>query len=167
MPTSGRGRQPQADMDGPRAADLLAHLRRREIAVWVDGGWAVDALAGRQTRAHNDLDLVIRLEEVESVEREFAALGYERAGGEPPMSFESVAADGRQVDSHPIAADGTYLLRDGSTWRYPLPERQARGTIGGREVRCLDAGMQIVCHDGYEKTDKDHHDLALLEALAR
>ena len=31
------------------------------ISVWLDGGWGVDALLGRQTRPHNDIDLFIEL----------------------------------------------------------------------------------------------------------
>ena len=30
------------------------------ITVWVDGGWGVDALLGRQTRPHSDLDIALR-----------------------------------------------------------------------------------------------------------
>src|SRR3954465_2722881 len=41
---------------------------------------------------------------------ELAGLGYERAGGAPPMSFESVDVEGRQVDVHPIADDGAYRM---------------------------------------------------------
>ena len=30
------------------------------IAVWIDGGWGVDALAREQTRPHEDLDIALR-----------------------------------------------------------------------------------------------------------
>jgi lincosamide nucleotidyltransferase A/C/D/E len=154
-------------MSAEDAVAILDRLDGAGLTVWVDGGWGLDALVGRQTRVHDDLDLVVRREEVAAVERELARLGYVRLGGAPPMSFESVDADGRQVDSHPIAADGTYLMRDGDTWRYPLPEHEADGVIGGRRVRCLDAETQLVCHTGYEPLDLDRHrhDLTLLESL--
>lgn len=29
------------------------------MRVWLDGGWGVDALLGRQTRPHDDMDIVI------------------------------------------------------------------------------------------------------------
>jgi lincosamide nucleotidyltransferase A/C/D/E len=154
-------------MSAEDAAAILDRLGAAGLTAWVDGGWAVDALAGRQTRTHDDLDLVVLLDEVPAVERELAALGYERAGGEPPTSFESVDADGRQVDVHPIDRDGTYRLREGGTWRYPLPEQEAAGTLGGRRVRCLDAAAQLLCHTGYEPLDpaRHDHDLALLHTL--
>jgi lincosamide nucleotidyltransferase A/C/D/E len=152
------------------AEDVLAILDRVEAAglsVWVDGGWAIDAVAGRQTRSHDDLDLVAPLDEIPQLERELAALGYERAGGAPPMSFESVDALGRQVDVHPVAEDGAYALREGGVWHYPLEGFAGRGTIGGRVVRCLTPDVQLVCHGGYEPLDLDRHrhDIALLRSL--
>jgi lincosamide nucleotidyltransferase A/C/D/E len=39
--------------------EILDRLAARGIEVSVDGGWGVDALLGEQTRAHDDLDLVI------------------------------------------------------------------------------------------------------------
>jgi lincosamide nucleotidyltransferase A/C/D/E len=152
------------------AKDVLAILDRLEgaaLTVWVDGGWAIDAVAGRQTRPHDDLDLVARLEEVPALERELAALGYERAGGGPPGSFESVTVDGRQVDVHPIADDGAYQMRDGGVWHYPVDGLDGRGTIGGRAVRCLTVDAQLYCRSGYDPVDPEKHrrDLELLHRL--
>jgi lincosamide nucleotidyltransferase A/C/D/E len=147
------------------AEDVVAivdRLERAGLAVWVDGGWGVDALVGRQTRPHDDLDVVVLLGEVEAVERELAALGYERAGGAPPMSFESVDAEGRQVDVHPIAPDGAYVNRDGTIWHYPLRGLAGKGAVAGHAVDCLTAEVQVICHAGYELDDDDLHDLRLL-----
>jgi lincosamide nucleotidyltransferase A/C/D/E len=152
------------------AEDVVAILNRLEgagLSVWVDGGWGVDALAGRQTRVHDDLDLVSVLDEVPALERELAALGYERAGGGPPMSFESVDADGRQVDVHPVADDGAYAMRDGGVWHYPVDGFGGSGVIGGRTVRCLTVEAQLYCRSGYDPVDPAKHDrdLALLRRL--
>ena len=154
------------------AADVVAILDRLEgagLAPILDGGWAIDAIAGVQTRLHDDLDLVARLDEIPALERELAALGFERADGEPPTSFESVDAAGRQVDVHPVAADGTYRLREGGTWRYPVEGFGGRGVVGGRSVRCLTVEAQLHCRSGYDPVDLERHrrDLALLESLRR
>jgi len=155
------------DMSAEDAGVILDRVAGAGLSVWVDGGWAIDAVAGRQTRPHDDLDLVARLEEIPALERELAALGYERAGGAPPMSFESVDADGRQVDVHPIADDGAYVMRDGGIWHYPVDGLEGRGTIGGRPVRCLTVEAQLYCRSGYDPVDPEKHarDLALLESL--
>ncbi|HXR11008.1 MAG TPA: hypothetical protein VN770_01830, partial [Gaiellaceae bacterium] len=83
------------------AEDVVAILDQLDavgLTVWLDGGWGVDALLGRQTRAHDDLDLVVAIGDVPALEDELAVLGYKRAGGVPPKSFDSVDAHGRQVD---------------------------------------------------------------------
>jgi lincosamide nucleotidyltransferase A/C/D/E len=38
---------------------VLDQLDRAGLMVWLDGGWGVDALLGRHSRPHQDLDLVI------------------------------------------------------------------------------------------------------------
>jgi len=159
---AGRGREPQMDMSAEDAAAIVGRLYAAGLAAWVDGGWGVDALVRRQTRPHDDLDLVVRLEEVPAVERELAALGYERAGGGPPMSFESVDPEGRQVDVHPIAPDGAYLKRDETFWYYALDGLRGRGAIAGRAVDCLTAAAQVIGHADYELDEDDLHDLRLL-----
>src|SRR5438874_13778156 len=65
---TGRGRQLRAEMDAARVLDLLSHLENRGIPVWLDGGWAIDALLGEQTRQQDDLDLVSRLEDSAGIE---------------------------------------------------------------------------------------------------
>jgi lincosamide nucleotidyltransferase A/C/D/E len=36
------------------------------------------------------------------------------------------------------------------------------GVIGGRQVRCVDVETQVLCHLGYEPTDKDRNDMRRL-----
>jgi len=40
--------------------EILGWLADAGVAVWLDGGWGVDALIGEQTREHKDLDLIVR-----------------------------------------------------------------------------------------------------------
>ena len=52
------------------AADVLGLLQAFDAAgvrVWIDGGWGVDALVGDRLRAHDDLDIVVAIEDVPSV----------------------------------------------------------------------------------------------------
>jgi uncharacterized protein (TIGR02569 family) len=53
-------------------------------------------------------------------------------------------------------------MREGGIWHYPLEGLAGRGVVDGRGVRCLTAHAQVVTHAGYELTEKDAHDLALL-----
>ena len=47
------------EIDAADASRILGQLEAAGLVVWLDGGWGVDALLGRQTRPHQDLDLVI------------------------------------------------------------------------------------------------------------
>jgi lincosamide nucleotidyltransferase A/C/D/E len=61
------------------ASDVLEVLGRLEaagLAVWVDGGWGVDALVGETTREHADLDLVVLAPELGAVRSLLGELGY-------------------------------------------------------------------------------------------
>jgi lincosamide nucleotidyltransferase A/C/D/E len=154
-------------MSAADVVDIVDRLEGAGLTVWLDGGWGVDALLEEQTRPHDDLDLVVLLDEVPRVERELAVLGYVRVGGTPPLSFESVDADGRQVDSHPVVLDregnGVYRMAGGRTWLYPAAGFSGTGAVAGRHVRCLTPEVQALCHEGYELDDEDRADLRLLE----
>lgn len=153
---------------------LLDALEGAGIVVWVDGGWGVDALAGRTTRPHSDLDLAIDRQDVPEARRILEERGFRHdRDAEPGLPARLVMHDdaGRQVDLHPLKFDD-----DGDGWqqlsgaeddwgRYPATGLAAFGSIGGRTVRCLSAELQIRFHQGYEPTAKDEHDLRLLAQL--
>jgi lincosamide nucleotidyltransferase A/C/D/E len=147
-------------MDAERVLHLLSHLERREIVVWLDGGWAVDALLGVQTRAHDDLDLVARLEDSDRIEETLAGHGYVRAGGGAPHSFELVDAGGHQVDVHPASfradGDGVYPMADGGEWIFPAAGFGGSGLILGRRVPCLTPDVVMVNHTTGYALDEEH-----------
>ncbi len=49
---TGSVRQPEMSADD--VCDFLALMDAHGIRVWLDGGWAVDACLGSQTRRHSD-----------------------------------------------------------------------------------------------------------------
>ncbi len=74
------------------------------------------------------------------------------------------------VDLHPV-----HYQRDGSAWqaapdnaRFTYPASAwVVGRIGARDVLCLSAQQRRVFHTGYELSEVDRRDLALLELHAR
>lgn len=110
-------------MDGQRVLDLVDGLDDLGIAVWLDGGWGIDALLGTQTRPHDDLDLLVRLDDVPQLVNALAGIGYMRVHGEPPLSFEMTDVQGHQVDIHPVrfttAGEAIYTMSNGEDWVYP------------------------------------------------
>ena len=41
------------------ACEILEMLSEASVKVFLDGGWGIDALIGRETRIHNDIDLFV------------------------------------------------------------------------------------------------------------
>ena len=154
-------------MDARRVLDLVTHLDATGIPVWLDGGWGIDALLAAQTRPHDDLDLIARLEDVSRLEEALAKAGYARVHGEPPLSFEMTDPQGHQVDVHPVHFNATgeaiYKMSNGDDWLYPPGSLSATGTILGREVRCQTPEMQMLAHTtGYALDPTHRADVAAL-----
>lgn len=147
-------------MDAEHVLALLAHLEAAGVSTWVDGGWGVDALLGEQTRRHDDLDLVVRLEDAAALERALGERGYAVGFGAPPLGFELVDAGGRQVDVHPFATspsgDGHYRRADGGTYVYPAAAFAGAGRIMGLEVRCLTPEAVLAHHAAGYTLDAAH-----------
>ena len=146
--------------------EIVHHLRVAGVRVWLDGGWGVDALIGHQTRDHDDLDLVIPLGESDLARRTLTALGFEIVEDEPTLCFVARDAGDRRVDVHTVAFDdeGGALQRqeDGTFWRYPPEGFSGLGWVDGREVACLSAEVQVLCHLNYEPDETDRRDMELL-----
>lgn len=153
-------------MDAPNVVSIVDLLERDGIGVWIDGGWGVDALLGRETREHDDLDLVAELRHSSPIIELLRRLGYQLVAGGAPESFVLVDGAGRQVDVHPVTFDdqggGVYEMEGGRSWTYPAEGFSGRGTVAGRPVHCLSPEVQVLVHAGYELTSKDHEELRLL-----
>jgi lincosamide nucleotidyltransferase A/C/D/E len=139
------------------AEDVVELLDRLDAAgVWycVTGGWGIDALLGEQTRAHDDLDLGVRLEDVELLCATLHEFG--RDDGEWPSRLVLRDARGRQVDAHPLsfdaAGDGWQGNLRGDPYRWPREHLAARGNVAGRAVPCITAELQLRWH-AYEGID--------------
>lgn len=147
---------------------VLDALDAAGVRVWLEGGWAVDALVGRQTRAHRDLDIDVDVEREAAAIDALRALGYRVDGDFRPNRVELVALRRGLVDLHLLTfgEDGNAVQFGMAGERYPCPATSfGTGTIAGRTVGCLTAQQQIAWHAGYELRDVDRHDLALLRAL--
>ncbi|MEV4073750.1 nucleotidyltransferase domain-containing protein [Nonomuraea fuscirosea] len=149
---------------------VLRALRAAGCAVWVAGGWGVDALVGRVTRQHADLDLLHRVEQEPAVIAALEALGYaeRHEGVVPGRPARFVMADpgGRELDLHPLSfrPDGSALQRlddHGGAFTYPA-DAFASGVIEGVDVPCLSAAQQVTFHQGYQPRERDLHDMARL-----
>jgi lincosamide nucleotidyltransferase A/C/D/E len=110
-------------MESADVVGLLDDLESAGVRVWIDGGWGVDALFGKQLRPHDDLDIVVDIDDVATVKTVLQDRGYTFQEGEAPLSFMQVDPRGRQVDVHPVTFDqkgnGLYQMDGGKTWTSP------------------------------------------------
>ena len=131
----------------------------------MDGGWGVDALLGEQTRPHEDLDLVVAMAEEPRIREVLGTRGFRVSVDELPVRFVMEHPERGRIDFHTVRFDaeggGVQPQPGGGEFRYP-PEGFVAGAIGGREVRCISAEVQVVCHLGYEPAEKDLEDVRAL-----
>lgn len=147
---------------------VLDTIAAAGVSPWLDGGWGVDALAGRETRPHDDLDLVVDAHEVEAAIVALGAHGFVMHRDERPTAFVLRDPDDRRVDIHPVELTPTGGIQwqpDGSGFLYDAEGLSGNGIVGGRAVRCLSVALQLRCHEGYELDDDDLRDIATLRAL--
>ncbi|HEY3529082.1 MAG TPA: hypothetical protein VGK78_08015 [Nocardioides sp.] len=155
-------------MPAEAALTLVAALDERGVDVCVGGGWAVDALVGRRTREHADLDIWVDAAHTEGLLAAFADHGVDRIfpwPGDRPWNFVLHDGRSRRVDLHlyETLADGR--LHYGSVsapFLFTTEDLAGRGRIAGTEVRCERPEFALRNHTGYPSRDVDRHDVALL-----
>jgi len=147
--------------------DFYRAVTQLGIAVWIDGGWGVDALLGEQTRPHKDLDIVIQQKDVATLRELLHAQSYREIKLEDDRPWNFVLGDenGREIDVHVIVLDdkgnGIYgPPKKGEM--YPAASLTGTGTIQRQAVRCISPEWIVKFHSGYDLKDKDFRDVSAL-----
>jgi lincosamide nucleotidyltransferase A/C/D/E len=151
---------------------VLGALHAAGVTANIDGGWGIDALVGRQTRKHADLDLSISATRLNDAVDVLSRDGY----GHDPSALPGLPARyvvrdtlGRQVDLHVLTFDdhgnGWQKLANGDAWGYYPASEWTTGIINGANVPCISAQLQHTFHLGWEWDAKARHDMTLLRDL--
>src|SRR5690349_17090297 len=115
------------------AVALCQLLDQRHIRFWVMGGWGVDALLRRETRAHKDLDLLVALGDLPTFWQVVGEQGFllqyeweenrwvERNGTRWATAFVVADPQGRELDVHVIdlGPDGAIIQLYDPPWAFP------------------------------------------------
>lgn len=147
--------------------DLYSELDRAGIEIWINGGWGVDALLGEQTRSHEDVDLVIRQQDVPRLREVLEAEGYQDVERDDTSAWNFVLGDdyGHLVDVHAVVFDsqgnGLYGPPDRGVM-YPAGSLTGVGRVSGQTVRCISAGYLVKFHTGYKLREVDFKDVSAL-----
>ena len=165
-PSKLRRLQP-VSMKSEDVVRLLQQLEEGGLAVWLDGGWGVDALLGEQTRPHGDLDIVIQQKDVPRLRRLLESQGYRDVARDDTSPWNFVLGDGKghEVDVHAIVFDaegnGIYGPVEKGVM-YPAASLSGSGAIDGRTVKCIAAEYMVKFHTGYRLRERDFRDVSAL-----
>jgi lincosamide nucleotidyltransferase A/C/D/E len=159
----------KSEMTAQAAVELLRQFEAAGIDVWLDGGWAVDAALGEQTRTHKDLDIILQVSDLQRLREVLDERGFRLREGGTESNFVLADDSGLEIDVHAMVFDetgnGVYRMQNGEDWIFPNAGFAGRGSILGVGVRCLTPEVQVLCHaHGYVPTEKDLRDMELLEA---
>jgi lincosamide nucleotidyltransferase A/C/D/E len=155
------------ELSAADAIELSRLISQAGIDVWLDGGWAVDALLGEQTRPHGDLDIVIQERDVSELRIRLSDAGFEEVVRDDSSAWNFVLEDvtGRSVDAHVVVFDddgnGIYGPAENGDV-YPVGCLIGAGTISGHIVRCVTATQLVIFHTGYPLRPQDVHDVTAL-----
>ena len=149
-------------MDAASVVGFWNAAEQAGLEICIDGGWAVDALLGRQTRQHGDLDIAIPARRVAALRGLLAPAGFveipHHDSWEHNFVLQNPAGLTLDVHSYEVNPDGTNRLGV----PYEAFHLTGHGTILGTPVRCTEPATLVAFHTGYPLDDDDWHDVRLL-----
>lgn len=157
----------QPEMTADDVCGFLALMDADGVPVWLDGGWAVDACLGSQTRCHGDLDIVIEEHHVPTALAALQRCGYAPVPRSDTRAWNFVLGDdvGHQIDFHVIVLDehghGVFGPPENGE-SYPAEALAGTGTVSGRTVACITPEWLVRFHTGYEIDATDRADVSAL-----
>jgi len=149
-------------MTAEEAAELIKLLEENGIEVYVDGGWAVDALLGERTRAHQDLDIALPQKHIARLRDLLSRRGYREQPRPDTWECNFVLADarGNEVDVHSYTLDDVGDNIGGV--EYKREHLTGRGVINNHPVRCISPEWLVRFHSGYVLDENDYRDVRAL-----
>lgn len=157
-------KQLQKEMKASDVVEFLKLCEENDIEIIIDGGWGVDALLGKQTRIHQDLDIALQHKYVPKLRQLLEARGYKDIPRDDTRECNYVMGDnkGHAIDFHSFTLDEKGNLIFGIA--YPLESLTGTGTIHGHPVKCISPEWMVKFHTGYDLDEIDYRDvLALCE----
>lgn len=152
----------QPEMTAEDVIKIVKLLKNANIDITIDGGWGVDALLGKTTRRHDDLDIAVQHKDVPQIRALLEAKNYEELPRDDTRDCNFVLGDddGHQIDIHSYTFDQAGNLVFGVA--YPLDSLNGAGTINGYTVKCITPDWMVKFHAGYKLDENDYQDVKQL-----
>lgn len=148
---------------------VITLLKNAGITYWIDGGWGVDILVGKQTRDHRDIDINFDSQYTEELLKLLLEYGYEVDTDWRPVRIELYSEKYGYLDIHPFVLnkDGTAKQADLDGGWYAFEKDFFGNAVFERKtIPCISVKGQIIFHSGYDLRDQDKHDIAILENIS-
>ena len=148
---------------------VIGILENAGITYWIDGGWGVDILAGKQTRTHRDIDINFDAQYTEKLLNLLLECGYEVDTDWEPVRIELYSEKYGYLDIHPFVLnkDGTAKQADlEGGWYEFEKDLFGNAVFEGKTIPCISVKGQKIFHSGYDLRDKDKHDILILENVS-
>ena len=142
-------------------------LEKSGIGIWIDGGWGVDALLGKQTRLHADLDIAIEQKDLKKAVEMLEKQGYQNVPRDDTRPWNFVLGDkkGHEIDFHVIVIDnngnGIYGPPEKGEM-YPAGALVGLGRIKKHPVKCIAPEYMVKFHTGYKLRESDYQGIDAL-----
>lgn len=122
-------------MTSKDVVDFYSQLENAGVEIWIDGGWSVDAVVGKQLRPHKDMDIAIQWKDVPRLREILTAQGYKQVREDNQWNFVLGDEKGHEIDVHAFVYDDKGNIVDGIM--YPAESLTGKGMIEGQSVRCI------------------------------
>lgn len=155
-------------MHAEEVIDIYKELNEGNVQVWIDGGWAVDALLEKVTRPHQDLDLAVQHKDLEMLVTLLGMRGFNSITRDKKLMWDVVLADkdGKEIEIHAFSFDNNGDVIEENDWNgYSADSLTGEGKILDTQVKCVNLKQLVKTHDKNNRTLKptDVQDMELLE----
>ena len=141
---------------------VIDGLNNAGVKVWVDGGWCVDALIGRELREHGDLDIAVSRPDEDALRDWLTTHGYTDRPSPDKSAWNYVVGDdmGRLIDIHifEFNDEGKHIYGV----EYPHESLTGRATLGGLPIHCIAPEWMFRFKTSYTPAPKDIIDVQAL-----
>lgn len=148
-------------MKSDEVLKIYNRLKEKGINIWIDGGWCVDALLGKQTRQHQDLDIAVDRNDAAELKKFLISEGYQDEIRKDTSDFNFVVKkDDNLIDIHVFEFDESAKNIYGI--EYPKDSLTGKGSINGQEVNCINPEWMFKFKTAYKPEQKDLSDVKAL-----
>lgn len=147
---------------------ILQILKNSNIKFWLDGGWGVDVLAGKQSRSHRDIDIDFDAQHTEELLSILKEHGYVIETDWAPVRIELYSETYGYIDIHPfiLQEDGSAKQADlEGGWYEFSADFFGTAVFEERKIPCISAKGQKIFHTGYPLRDIDKYDIKIIDSL--